>query len=255
MLVSLVTLGQSNMRELKDSIIRRFVVSSTTFADGGLPSIGGGIIIAGNYYATCWHVIYQGNRRPVKTVVTFTRYSEQNTWVYDSTEVDYNYKAKLGQYDFSKHRYDTLVRSDFVVLKLKKPAPSVGYRVYRKHLAQKEFVYTRAPIETAPHVFEAKNTRCLATNDAYDFDQNKTAPPPCMVMYGAITQGSSGSPMYDSTGQVMGIVSKAALNFNTLTEPFRKDPEVIEAYKNGQVQMLILRMDYIVDKYLKGYLK
>jgi hypothetical protein len=61
--------------------------------------------------------------------------------------------------------------------------------------------------------------------------------------------------LYDSTGQAMGVVCKALLNFNALTELLRKDPDVIDAYKNGRVQMLVLRMDYIMDNYLKGYLK
>ena len=223
--------------------------------------MGAGIIINGNYLSTCYHVINpKPNERLKNIFYTYNIRVEKNTYVCDTGFLTTKFKAKKHQYDFSKHIYDsTNYETDFVILKLLKPIKKQQIVFANTLPKYSERLYCRGSTMKNNRLFDACQSVIFGFN--YQQSQNQTAY--FLGCMGPFTFGFSGGALYNSKGEIIGFIQ-----FSFITSPYdyikyqyenhlmSKDlaNTIINGYQQGYFLQFSINAEYVVEKYLKGYL-
>jgi hypothetical protein len=257
--ITLLANAQSE-QDIIDSAFSNFAMCSVLYASSSntyTRKIGCGILINENYFATCLHVANLKNPE-IKSVIIYYNFKKtDDSFKYDSIMADLKYKPKKNQYNFMTHNYDSLNhRTDFVVLKLQKPIRAKELKFCSQDsLSHVENFYSLGLISNDGIIVKPKFSKSVAiNNDAEQLTQNSFDFIGCV---GDINPGFSGSPLYNSKGEIMGI-TQCTYDKTSDLSGLDENPNksfLIENYKDGKKYFLTLRISYIVKHYLKGYLK
>jgi hypothetical protein len=257
-ILTLPALCQSE-QDVLDSAFSNFAMCSVLYEnqkDNFSKEIGCGLLINSNYFATCLHVANIKNVG-IKSVVIYYNFKKiQNGFSYDSVYANLNFKAKKGQYNFATHHYDSLNhRTDFVVLRLQKRVKTKKLTIaLQDSLTKVEDLYSLGVTSSDGITCIPKFSKSTAIgNDAEQLTQNSFD---FLGGVGDINPGFSGSPVYNSKGEIMGITQCSFEKISDLVglDDNPNKPFLIENYRQGKKYFLALRISYIMKHYLKGYL-
>lgn len=223
--------------------------------------MGAGIIINGKYLSTCYHIINpKSNEKLTKIFYTYNIRIENNEYVCDTGFLTTNFKAKKHQYDFSKHVYDsTNYETDFVVLKLLKPIKKqqvVFASATPKYLDR---LYCRGSTMRNNLLFDA----CQSVIFGFNYKQFPQQTAYFLSCIGTFTFGFSGGALYNHNGEILGFIQFSMnpapydyLNYQYNNHLMSADliHKIIAGYQQGYFLQYSVSSDYVVKKYLKGYL-
>lgn len=225
-------------------------------------SSGCGFILNSKYLVTCYHIYKERPDMILKrfTVIYNIRYFK-NKLVYDSVDVDLNYKYSKNQYDFSKHIYNHNDEStDVIVLKLKNTISMPKENLSKKIPKLSETLYSFGFSRTK-NMFSV-NYDSSASSVLYIF-KPKSNNADYIASLGTHHEGFSGSPVLNFNGQIIGMTQTGIQQFPdmALIEIFKKKGlsstlynKIEIGYSNGLRIGNSITMKYLIDKYLKGFI-
>lgn len=223
--------------------------------------MGGGFIINGKYVATCYHL---QTAYPGKITSAFILYSKSlNSELYDSVPIDLNYKPTISQYDFSKHKYDSNDHStDFIIYKLQKEIDPYVLDLSTSKIKVGDSVFAIANIPKSKSD-DYSNTHSILGRSKYLFSMPESRDD-CYFYFclGNLQAGFSGSPLYNVSGQIVGMYQFEGKFDESHLEvlsskglPKTAVDEILEGYGKGLSTGAYLSIDYILKRYMQGYLK
>lgn len=219
---------------------------------------GCGIIISGKYFATCYHLLIDKGAQISSVYIKYNFILSQNQLLsHDSVFVDLNYKYLPNQYDYRNHVYDSSKReTDFVVLKLKESIPYSNLEFSNTLSFIKDTLYTLG-------IGWSSSIDLIFTRlqFPYNYKNNMESDYDFLTFLGFVKEGFSGAPVYNRSGQIVGIVQSGWNTIEEFNEEFHYSgqypiyPYIIEGYKKGERLGEALKSDYFIKNYLCGYFK
>lgn len=226
-----------------------------------LIELGMGIVINGKYFATCNHLV---NKEQVgyKLISCYMIHNERfidGIYKYDSIKLLRDFRPTENQYNFSTHAYNEQDRkTDFVVLKLEKKLKPLNHTFSNIAPKFQDTVWVRGNFESN-NIFY---TRVDSSRILMNYTQSNDSIP---IFYGymnASTGGFSGSPVYNSKAEIIGMVqfsfdsinvelAKQVQNGTMSQELFRS---IVEWYNEGYRLQFAIDYQYLLNTYLSGYL-
>jgi hypothetical protein len=224
---------------------------------------GGGFTIDGKYLATTYTTYRPtGFKKIPKRMVVYYNYrvDAKQMLKSDSVDIDLLYKYTGNQYDFSKHVFqDGKLETDFIVLKLKRLIP-VKTSVF--NIDSNLPKYTRLPFIAFDNVSGALRSDTLI----YLFPQyfNNAKEMYQVVSFGPSKVGFSGSPIYNTRGEIVSIVQfgLGEINENYMKElnkaGWLTDEDIVgirRSYAAMDPNNFVFgtNIKYFLDKYLVGF--
>lgn len=221
-----------------------------------------GIILNGTYFLTCYHDLFFPNCTVKSRSIIFNYKDVKGTLTYDTATVLAYFEPKSNQYDFSKHEYDEKDHgTDIYILKLTKEVAVKKYEFANEDTNQNDTVYSCG----SEYNKQSKliNLKYAANNIVFRYIEKVNSPYYFIVSLGNIKVGFSGAPLYNSKGQILGINLFGWDNKpSEMIEEFKKNNIINEdsynrinkGYANGQNLSAALDINYLIKKYLTGYL-
>jgi hypothetical protein len=244
----------SNIAICKTEFLR---LDSTTFTVATC-----GIILKGTYFLTCYHDIFFPNCT-VKNRQIVHNYKDINgKLTYDTSTVLEYFKPLPNQYDFSKHIFDEKDHStDIYILKLTKTVNVMKYEFANGYTNQNDTIYScGAQYDKQSNLI---NLKYSISNIVFNYIERVNAPNSFVVSIGNIQSGFSGAPIYNSKGQILGIsLFGWDVKPAEMIEDFRKRNifsedsynRIIDGYAKGLNLSAAIDINYLIEKYLTGYL-
>jgi hypothetical protein len=255
--------GHSQLSKIEEAIKKnaysKLAICIVNFVDSNNVlslEVGCGIIIKGKYLATCYHVARPiKNIKIIKAYVLYNVTEVNNKLKYDSVSIDLEYKFKKNQYDFNSHTYiPEQHKTDFIVLKLNKRIKPYNFNIETKLSSEFEKCYLLG-VSLIGGGNSAKLNFSISTRLTNQLEGNDTVAN-LIGCVGLTTPGFSGSPLYNDKGDVIGILQASWDNLDSLSKIKNSHiyPILIEHYKFGEKYFIALKMEYIMQHYLKGYM-
>jgi hypothetical protein len=253
---------QNDILRIAQSQTVRIVSTSFNSEHKKYREFGKGIVLKGKYVATCFHLISPEDTS-YKLFTVYLIYNEkynEGNFTYDSILLKKDFKAKKGQYDFSKHIFRKEDRStDFVVLKLSKKLAPIKYNYYTREPNFLDKTYSLGNVRQGNLINPAFQQGLFMFNYTSNLDSQAIFFA-CAVPF---TNGFSGTPLYSSNGEVLGIVQYSIEYFRSdfmnylittgqITDHIYKTIET--AFLQGYKLQFAIDFNFLKIKYLKGYL-
>lgn len=171
-----------------------------------------------------------------------------------AVKIDLTYQYTKAEYDFSNHLYNPNDNStDIVVLKLSKKIIAPKVKFATKKIVPQDQLFSIGIVQNLNGHFSRKHT--LST---YLFSIQNTTTPECnfFALGGDIHVGFSGSPVYNSKGEIVGMIQSGWNNERDIPYMIRFSEninKVLPFYRMNQRVGLAIDCDYLIQKYLKGF--
>lgn len=262
LLLPQVWINGQKVEDLAKSQAVRIVATSYNSKNEPSNQYGIGLVFNGEYLATCYHLIV-----PEDTLYKFShvfmihneRY-EKGIFYYDSILLIRDFKPSKRQYDFSKHIYSVEnPKTDFIVFKLAKKINPVKQYFANSNPSRLDTVYAFGNVKKDKTIYSKFQPGIFFFK--YTKDNTDTA-----LFFASIvkyTHGFSGSPLFNSKGQIMGMVQYSMENipddifFNICKSnnvPDYDYNKMKNHFKNGLKLQFSIDINFLKEKYLKGYL-
>lgn len=216
-----------------------------------------GFILGGEYFATCHHLI-PNKRFHIKEIIVNFNYVQSGDSLVprDSAHVDLGYKYLPTQYNFSKHNYDsTDIKTDFLILKLDSRFPEKKLLFKDGGLALNDTLYCigLGVSKSGMTIYE------FSALSFVSYLRNKEDSTNSFISFlGNVHEGFSGTPVYNSNGEIVGIVNLGWKKIDDLKKALQLDKDS-PIYLNAQQAFeykrnfgMGIRAKYILNKYLSG---
>jgi S1-C subfamily serine protease len=228
---------------------------------------GCGFFVKGEYFATCYHTYFKGQTPATRTVIYFNYRNSGGKFLYDTITATLDKVSRKGQYDFSKHKFNANdFGTDFIVLRLSRKikqtnpifqsVPNVGESLYALGInGNKVGVNTVITPDSS------------ISSVSFQFKQSASQKFLFIASVSRMSNGYSGTPVYNSKGEIIGIVEYEwpkfqESEFRKLLAPRRLSIAEVDrlvnsykaAYNAGFKVTFTLEITHILKTYLKGYL-
>ena len=224
----------------------------------GASALGCAIILNENFIVTCFHV-YKPNAS-FKIAKMLMRYNISDTGyilTYDSVYIDLDYKSIKNQYDFTNHFYDSNSsgkKTDVVILKLEKKIKCQKATFTQTTPIFNDMIYSVGYVATPPNGVTKKVSvsRFVAplVQDSVKF----------MTALGSVQAGYSGSPIYNSKGEILGMVQYGIDDIESFIKEIETQAPtgMIDAIRTGykyynEKLSVSISSQYLIKTYLAGY--
>lgn len=246
---------------------RNLAVCMTTFKrDSGshFRIVTTGFILSGKYFVTVSHYQSFPQSRVVSKCIFYNPHSDNfGNEVYDSVFVDLNYKSKKGQYDFSKHKFDSTNHcTDIYVYGLSKNINMPPLKFSQRSISLNDTLYSYGTyFNTTYRVVVRKYS---ISNFVFVHQEMPNQECSFIAFLGETKYGFSGSPIYNQRGEVMGIIQygwdimpKEYIDTLFFSDKINADTyrKIVFGYEKGLNLCTAMDIKYAIRKYLKGYLK
>lgn len=217
--------------------------------------VGMGIILRGEYFLTCYHLIMPkpNNFKVVAIKLFYNERMEKGQYRCDSMDLIKNFTLKDGQYDFSKHVYNSM-QTDVVVLKLAHSLTAIPFKIGNtpNYL---DTVISVGNTFSANNIERIKQFSLFIARAKFPTGTN----PDCLLFLSNYTKGFSGTPIIDKFGDVIGMEEGSyedyPASFDVLLANYPDVRQRIKSeYAKGAKLSIGIDFNLILKTYLKGYL-
>jgi hypothetical protein len=222
---------------------------------------GSGFLLDSEHFATCYHVFYGApNLKIKKMYVLFNTKNVNGKMQYDSVLVDLDKITKEVNSKSPIYKYNPNDRTtDYIVLKLKTKIMSPGIKFSKNLPKTNDTLYSIGVISSNGRFIKKQgNSKVLFTFKSKSI-------PNCNIVasMGEFDQGFSGSPVFNSKGELVSMIQSGYDSLPSLSEiqtlantSFKNSNlyEVLsEGYQNGLRLGLSIRVDSLKIPYLKRH--
>jgi hypothetical protein len=256
---------QIDEKYLYNYSLQNLVLCQTTFQrpdSSYFAAVTCGIIIKGQYLLTCYHDNFAPGNKLIRRSAAYNFRERDGKLFYDTLHLLDKFKLTPDQYDFSKHIFKPQDHgTDVYVFKLQRPVPEIKYSFATNPPNQRDTLYACGGFWDSKAQLITR--QCTNNGAVFRYVEYPTSPFWFLVSIGDIIYGYSGSALYNIRGEIVGMTLFGWDDKPTeMIENYYKNKifdgstyKVInDGYNRGLNLSAALDINYIIKKYLKGYL-